>query len=105
MRRLGIEGVRRGKRVRTTVPDSVAACPRDLVKRHFEADRPNRLWVADFTYCSTWQRWLYVAFIINAYAKRILGWRVSTDFVLDALEQAVYNRKTDRSRRACSSLR
>ena len=68
MRRLGIEGVRRGKRVRTTVPDSAAACPGDLVKRHFEADRPNRLWVADFTYCSTWQGWLYVAFIIDAYA-------------------------------------
>lgn len=94
---LGIEGVRRGKRVRTTVPDSAAACPQDLVRRHFEADRPNRLWVADFTYVSTWQGWLYVAFIIDAYAKRIVGWRASssmtTDFVLDALEQAVYDRR------------
>ncbi|WP_417277344.1 IS3 family transposase [Castellaniella sp.] len=94
---LGIEGVRRGKRVRTTVPDSAAACPQDLVRRQFEADRPNRLWVADFTYVSTWQGWLYVAFIIDAYAKRIVGWRASssmtTDFVLDALEQAVYDRR------------
>ncbi len=97
VRRLGIEGVRRGKRVCPTVPDSVAACPRDLVKRHCEADRPNRLWVANLTYCLTWQGWLYVAFIIYAYAKRIVGWRVSssmtTDFVLDALEQAVYDRR------------
>nr|WP_276330291.1 DDE-type integrase/transposase/recombinase [Eoetvoesiella caeni] len=97
MSELGIEGVRRGKRVRTTVPDSAAACPQDLVRRHFEADRPNRLWVADFTYVSTWQGWLYVAFIIDAYAKRIVGWRASssmtTDFVLDALEQAVYDRR------------
>lgn len=101
MRGLGIEGVRRGKRVRTTVPDSAAACPQDLVRRHFEADRPNRLWVADFTYVSTWQGWLYVAFIIDAYAKRIVGWRASssmtTDFVLDALEQAVYDRRPTES--------
>lgn len=101
MRGLGIEGVRRGKRVRTTVPDSAAACPQDLVRRHFEADRPNRLWVADFTYVSTWQGWLYVAFIIDAYAKRIVGWRacssMTTDFVLDALEQAVYDRRPTQS--------
>lgn len=101
MRRLGLEGVRRGKRVRTTVPDSAAACPRDLVKRHFEADRPNRLWVADFTYVSTWQGWLYVAFVIDAYAKRIVGWRacssMTTDLVLDALEQAVYDRRPTES--------
>src|SRR5690606_30005656 len=80
-----------------------AACPRDLVKRHFEADRPNRLWVADFTYVSTWQGWLYVAFVIDAYAKRIVGWRASssmtTDFVLDALEQAVYDRRPTHSDR------
>lgn len=75
---LGIEGVRRGKRVGTTVPDNAAACPQDLVRRHFEADRPNRLWVADFTYISTWQGWLYVAFIIDAYAKRIVGWHASS---------------------------
>lgn len=69
----------------------------DLVKRQFEVDRSNRLWVADFTYCSTWQGWLYVAFVIDAYSKRIVGWRASssmtTDFVLDALEQAVYDRR------------
>ncbi|WP_237174135.1 IS3 family transposase [Paracandidimonas lactea] len=98
---LGIEGVRRGKRVRTTVPGSAVACPQDLVRRQFEADRPNRLWVADFTYVSTWQGWLYVAFVIDAYAKRIVGWRASssmtTDFVLDALEQAVYDRRPSQS--------
>ncbi|MAL00690.1 MAG: IS3 family transposase [Alcaligenaceae bacterium] len=101
MRRLGIEGVRRGKRVRTTVPDNAAAHPMDLVKRQFEVDRPNRLWVADFTYVSTWQGWLYVAFVIDAYSKRIVGWRASssmtTDFVLDALEQAVYDRRPSES--------
>src|SRR5690606_18352933 len=68
----------------------------DLVRRAFHADRPNRLWVADFTYVSTWQGWMYVAFVIDAYAKRIVGWRTSsrmtTDFVLDALEQALYDR-------------
>ena len=101
MRRLGIEGIRRGTRVRTTVPDNAAAHPMDLVKRQFEVDRPNRLWVADFTYCSTWQGWLYVAFVIDAYSKRIVGWRASssmtTDFVLDALEQAVYDRRPSES--------
>lgn len=101
MRRLGIEGIRRGKRVRTTVPDNAAAHPMDLVKRQFEVDRPNRLWVADFTYVSTWQGWFYVAFVIDAYSKRIVGWRASssmtTDFVLDALEQAVYDRRPSES--------
>ena len=101
MRELGIAGVRRGKRVRTTVPDRTVACPRDLVQRQFAVDRPNRLWVADFTYVSTWQGWLYVAFVIDAYAKRIVGWRASstmtTDFVLDALEQAVYARRPSQS--------
>lgn len=99
MARLGIEGVRRGKRMRTTVPDASKPCPRDLVRRAFHADRPNRLWVADFTYVSTWQGWMYVAFVIDAYAKRIVGWRTSsrmtTDFVLDALEQALYDRRPD----------
>ncbi len=99
MGRLGIEGVRRGKRIRTTVPDASRPCPRDLVRRAFHADRPNRLWVADFTYVSTWQGWMYVAFVIDAYAKRIVGWRTSsrmtTDFVLDALEQALYDRRPD----------
>lgn len=101
MRELGIAGVRRGKRVRTTVSDKAATCPRDLVQRQFVVDRPNRLWVADFTYVSTWQGWLYVAFVIDAYAKQIVGWRASntmtTDFVLDALEQAVYARRPSHS--------
>ncbi len=99
MGRLGIEGVRRGKRIRTTVPDTTRPSPRDLVRRAFHADRPNSLWVADFTYVSTWQGWLYVAFVIDTYAKRIVGWRTSsrmtTDFVLDALEQALYDRRPD----------
>ena len=90
MGRLGLQGVRRGKAVRTTMPDNSATCPLDRVNRVFKADRPNQLWVSDFTYVSTWQGWLYVAFVIDVYARRIVGWRVSrnmqTDFVLDALE-------------------
>jgi putative transposase len=97
MKRLGLQGVRRGKQVRTTVPDKALPCPRDHVNRQFHADRPNQLWVSDFTYVSTWQGWLYVAFVIDVYARRIVGWRVSssmtTDFVLDALEQALYARR------------
>jgi putative transposase len=101
MRRLGIEGARRGRKVRTTVPNSAAPCPRDHVNRHFKADRPNQLWVSDFTYVSTWQGWLYVAFVIDVFARRIVGWRVSssmhTDFVLDALEQALYARQPEQT--------
>jgi len=97
MRRLGLQGARRGKPVRTTVPDRSAPCPLDRVNRQFTADRPNQLWVSDFTYISTWQGWLYVAFVIDVFARRIVGWRVSTtmttDFVLDALEQALYARQ------------
>ena len=97
MRRLGIQGARRGKAVRTTVSDSTAPCPLDHVNRQFKADRPNQLWVSDFTYVSTWQGWLYVAFVIDVFARRIVGWRVSssmhTNFVLDALEQALYDRQ------------
>jgi putative transposase len=100
MRRLGLRGVVRGKVVRTTVPDAKALCPQDKVNRQFKADRPNQLWVSDFTYVSTWQGWLYVAFVIDVYARRIVGWRVSssmrTDFVLDALEQALYARQPER---------
>ena len=99
MRRLGLEGVRRGKTVRTTTPDTSAPCPLDRVNRQFQADRPNQLWVSDFTYVSTWQGWLYVAFVVDVFARRIVGWRVSTtmttDFVLDALEQALYDRQPD----------
>ena len=94
MRRLGLRGVMRGKVVRTTISDGKAPCPLDRVNRQFRAERPNQLWVSDFTYVSTWQGWQYVAFVIDVFARRIVGWRVSssmrTDFVLDALEQALY---------------
>ena len=100
MRRQGLRGVVRGKVVRTTVSDRKAWCPLDKVHRQFRAERPNQLWVADFTYVSTWQGWLYVAFVIDVFARRIVGWRVSssmrTDFVLDALEQALYARQPER---------
>jgi transposase InsO family protein len=89
--------VRRGKVVRTTVADPAIPCPLDRVSRPFTADRPHQLWVADFTYVSTGHGWLSVAFIIDVFARRIVGWRVSrsmrTDFVLDALEQALYARQ------------
>lgn len=97
MKRLGLRGVIRGKPVRTTVSDSKLACPLDRVQRQFSADRPNALWVSDFTHVSTWQGFVYVAFVIDVFARRIVGWRASssarTDFVLDALEQALYARK------------
>jgi len=100
MRTMGLRGATRGKRVRTTMPDAKAACPLDRVNRRFKADRPNQLWVSDFTYVSTWQGWLYVAFVIDVYARRIVGWRVSrsmqTDFVLDTLEHALHARQPDR---------
>jgi putative transposase len=97
MKHLGLRGVIRGKTVRTTVSDPNAPCPLDHVKRQFKADRPNALWVSDFTYVSTWQGFVYVAFVIDVFARRIVGWRASssarTDFVLDALEQALYARR------------
>ena len=97
MRDLGLRGAVRGKAVRTTVPDAKAPCPLDRVHRQFTADRPNQLWVSDFTYVSTWQGWVYVAFVIDVFARSIVGWRVSrtmqTAFVLDALEQALYERQ------------
>ncbi|CAN7657599.1 IS3 family transposase [Acidovorax sp. LjRoot38] len=100
MRKLGLRGVMRGKVVRTTVGDARAPCPLDRVNRQFCAERPNQLWVSDFTYVSTWQGWLYVAFVVDVFARRIVGWRVSssmrTDFVLDALEQALYARQPER---------
>ncbi len=100
MRRLGLRGVVRGKVVRTTVSDRKALCPLDKVNRQFSAERPNQLWVSDFTYVSIWQGWLYVAFVVDVFARRIVGWRVSTpmstDFVLDALEQALYARQPER---------
>ena len=83
--------------VRTTVSDTKAACPPDKGNRQFKAERPNQLWVPDFPYVSTWQGWLYVAFVIDVFARRIVGWNVSrsmhTDFVLDALEQALHERQ------------
>ena len=100
MRRLGLRGVIRGKVVRTTFSDRTLPCPLDRVNRDFKAERPNQLWVADFTYVSTWQGWLYVAFVVDVFARCIVGWRVSssmhTDFVLDALEQALYARQPER---------
>ncbi|WP_409259089.1 IS3 family transposase [Paraburkholderia sp. Cpub6] len=99
MKQQGLRGVRRGKRVRTTIPEVSAQRPLDRVNRQFKADRPNQLWVSDFTYVSTWQGWFYVAFVVDVFARRIVGWRVSssmtTDFVLDALEQVLYARKPD----------
>jgi len=100
MRQQGLRGVRRGKAVRTTVGDTAAPCPLDRVNRQFKAVRPNQLWVSDFTYVSTWAGFVYVAFVIDVFARRIVGWRVSrsmrTDFVLDALEQALYARQPER---------
>jgi transposase InsO family protein len=96
MRGLGLRGVVRGKAFKTTIPDTLALRPADLVKRKFTATRPNQLWVADFTYVSTWRGFVFVAFIIDVYARMIVGWSVSaslkTDFVLDALEQALHAR-------------
>ena len=98
MRALGIRGVVRGKRVVTTNPDTSLPCPDDKVNRLFKADRPNKLWVSDFTYVPTWSGTVYVAFVIDVFARRIVGWRVSTSmttkFVLDALDQAIWQRKT-----------
>jgi putative transposase len=97
MRRLGLRGVVRGKEVRTTVPDRATPCPADKVNRRFRAPRPNALWVSDFTYVATWQGFVYVAFAIDAFARRIVGWRVSrtahAGFVLDAPEQALHDRR------------
>lgn len=97
MRPLGLQGVRRGKAVRTTASDPKAPCPLDRVNRQFRAERPNQLWVSDFTYVSTWQGWVYVAFVVDVFSRRIVGWRQSssmhTEFVLDALEQALYDRQ------------
>ena len=97
MRKHGLEGVRRDKGITTTVRDPKAPCPADLVRRDFHADHPNQLWVSDFTYVSTWAGFVYVAFVVDVFARYIVGWKVSysmrTDFVLDALEQALCARK------------
>ena len=97
MRTMGLQGVVRGRTVRTTVPDPAAACPLDRVNRQFKAPHPNALWVSDFTHVATWAGFVYVVFVIDAYARRIVGWRVSrtahAGFVLDALEQALHERR------------
>ncbi len=96
MRSLGLQGVVRGRSCRTTISDDAANRPADLVNRRFKATRPNQLWVADITFVATWTGFVYVAFVIDVYARRIVGWRVAnslrTDLVLDALEQALYSR-------------
>ena len=97
MRTMGLAGVRRGKTTITTVSNPKAACPLDKVNREFKVSRPNALWVVDFTYVHTWAGFVYVAFVIDAYARRIVGWKVSkaptAGFVLDALEQAIHARR------------
>ena len=97
MKELGLEGIIRGKKHRTTIPDKSQPCPLDKVNRQFKAPAPNMLWVSDFTYVATWQGFVHVAFVIDAFARRMVGWRVSrtahAGFVLDALEQAVHQRQ------------
>jgi putative transposase len=96
MREPGLRGVVRGAARRTTIADRCATPPADPVQRRFSADRPNRLWVADFTYVPTWSGMVYVAFVIDVYSRRILGWRAATSMktalVLDALEMAIWAR-------------
>ena len=96
MRDLGLRGAVRGRKFKTTIPDTAAVRPADLVQRDFTATRPNQLWVADLTYVATWRGFVFVAFVIDVFARRIVGWRASsslrTDLALDALEQALYDR-------------
>lgn len=97
MRALGLRGVVHGRRIKTTLPSNLADRPLDLVNRDFKVNRPNALWVADLTYVATWRGFVYVAFVIDAFARRIVGWRVSNslraDIALDALEQALHDRQ------------
>jgi len=101
MRELGLAGVRRGKKKRTTKPAHAAAAPQDRVRRNFTAPAPNRLWVADLTYVWTWAGFVYVAFVVDAFSRRILGWRAAThlrtDLALDALEMAIFTRQRERA--------
>ena len=96
---MGLRGILRGRRVKTTIPEPLAHRPQDLVQRNFTATRPNQLWVSDLTYVATWRGFVYVAFVTDAFSRRIVGWRASTslrsDLALDALEQALYDRETD----------
>jgi transposase InsO family protein len=98
MRQMGLRGVVRGKAFKTTVPDETAPRPADLVERRFTATRPNELWVADFTFVSTWRGFVFVAFVIDVFSRKIVGWRacnsMRSDLVLDALEQALHARAT-----------
>ena len=100
MGQLGLAGAVRGRTVRTTISNPAAPCPLGRVNRQFRAASPNALWVSDFTYVATWQGFAYVAFVIDAFARRIVGWRVSRTahaaFVLDALEQALCERRPQR---------
>ena len=97
MRSMSLQGIIRGKPIRTTFSDKAAPSPLDRVNRQFKAPAPNRLWVSDFTYVATWQGFVYVAFVIDVFARRIVGWRASrtahAGFVLDALEQALHDRR------------
>ncbi len=97
MTEMGLAGAVRGKPVKTTISDRAAPCPEDRVNRQFNAPRPDALWLSDFTYVATWAGFVYVAFVIDAFARRIVGWRVSRSmqagFVLDALEQALHDRR------------
>src|SRR5690606_37321760 len=98
-----IGGRRSGKRARTTITSDGAERPLDLAERNFSADRPHQLWVSDLTYVATWRGFVYVAFVIDAFSRRIVGWRVSTslssDLALDALEQAICEREQERAER------
>jgi len=102
MAELGLAGITRSARKRTTVPAATASRPEDLVERNFSAPAPNRLWVADLTYVSTWSGFCYVAFVVDAFSRRIVGWRVSTslraELALDALEMAIWARQGDTER-------
>jgi putative transposase len=113
MQKLGIQGIKRGKGYKTTIPDDAAARPADLVNRNFTATRPNQLWVADITFVATWRGVVYVAFVIDVFSRCIVGWRVwnslKTDLVLDALEQALFTRTSTKglvhhSDRGCQYL-
>lgn len=99
MRAMGLQGAVRGRRFKTTIPDEASTRPLDLVERNFTASRPNELWVSDLTYVATWRGFVYVAFVIDIFARRIVGWRASSslrsDLALDALEQALYDRQDD----------
>jgi putative transposase len=99
MGELHLEGVRRGKTRRTTTTDAATVRPADLVERDFSASRPNQLWVADLTYVATWSGFVYVAFVVDAFSRFVVGWQASrslrTDLALDALEMAVWQRHGD----------